>query len=177
MRTGVRRDGHPGRVFSTAELAYVARSSRSRFHSDDPYPEVRDGMVYPSLPLRSSHMPSVRWLIMRSTGLLTVRLVDLEHIAGHFPWRPWVCRRTPRVGGRGVATLSRPMVALGAPESSEGHLGHKANPRSITESVRMVRNVSSKALLCGAGINGTGVANALSWEPWLLVRFRGSRAR
>ncbi len=74
-----------------------------------------------------------------------------------------VCADTPRTAA-GVATFEPTYVALEPPELIGGDLSvTKANPQSITESVEMVRKVSSKVgVLCGAGIKtGLDVANAI----------------
>jgi len=148
----------------TAELAYVARSVKIPVftQSVDPYPEgARTGWNTPSLA--------------RTAGAIGTLVNHAEHrlsdgemgktvgICRTIPLETMVCADTPRTAA-GVATFEPTYVALEPPELIGGDLSvTKANPQSITESVEMVRKVSSKVgVLCGAGIKtGLDVANAI----------------
>ncbi len=137
----------------TAELAYVARSVKIPVftQSVDPYPEgARTGWNTPSLA--------------RTAGAIGTLVNHAEHrLSDGEIGKTVVCADTPRAAA-GVATFEPTYVALEPPELIGGDISvTKANPRSITESVEMVRNVSSKVgVLCGAGIKtGLDVANAI----------------
>ncbi len=148
----------------TAELAYVARSVKIPVftQSVDPYPEgARTGWNTPSLA--------------RTAGAIGTLVNHAEHrlsdgeigktvgICRTIPLETMVCADTPRTAA-GVATFEPTYVALEPPELIGGDLSvTKANPQSITESVEMVRKVSSKVgVLCGAGIkSGLDVAGAI----------------
>jgi triosephosphate isomerase len=148
----------------TAELAYVARSVKIPVfaQSVDPRPEgTETGWNTPSLARTAG---AVGNLVNHAEH----RLSDGEigrtiGMCRTIPLETMVCADTPRAAA-GVATFEPTYVALEPPELIGGDLSvTKANPKSITESVELVRNVSSKiGVLCGAGIkSGLDVAGAI----------------